>query len=300
MIKLWSDERITKEISIENLKINTTTASFSDIIKQYITTGEKYDILMLPYFPTYIEIITKIREKGFLGVIIIVVSKNEAIFQPESAIENQIFAINTQKLGKSETISILNFLIKNEMEKLEFYKKNSVNEKEDIEKIYKTNTKNTKKLDNLDIFDKKNIPNADKIITILKENEQQLLMTLDPNSLENTKTKMKLSGQIIDNTQHGFITIGNIDPKLNLKKMIKQNDNISISFNLGEIFLSLNATVIEVGNLTKRGKTDCPETVINIGAGRIPCSRMISRIAVTMYASLSLSLLVSAPMRLIP
>jgi len=243
MIKIWADERINKLVNFHDLDSEFSTDIFSNIIKKYIKNASRYDILILPFFPSYIEIILKIRARGFLGIITVILSNTETIFQPENTIINQILAININKLGKSYTIKILNLLLKKEKLKLEFYKKFSLNQSDDIEKI-----DNIKPI--LNILDKKNYENTkiiekNELIKRISIEKIPILLNIRLSNCTLNNPTIELSGLIIDYLDHGFLTIGELNPKLNLKKLLKLN-NITLSFNFNNKFLYFTSAIMEI------------------------------------------------------
>ena len=107
---LWIAGEIAKDLGLNGNEFPSRILDVKQLLYEVLKDGQPRDIIMLPFFRNYAEVVGHIRDRGIVGPIIIY-SQGETLFMNISDMASQgVMFMDAERFGKPMMVGFLTFL----------------------------------------------------------------------------------------------------------------------------------------------------------------------------------------------
>lgn len=264
-VKIWIASELEKILHINKIKASVTLKPVRGVVHDFLETAGVNDIVILPFFSSFLQLATKIRQHGNQGPIIFITTDAHLSDTSEEALENGVLLLKYGRLKGDDLIDFINFMIFRENDKKSLHDRlialeqlgerdvdglNSVGEEDQL--------KSGEQESPTEIEGDQILPVMEQLL----EHERRILFSFNYMMKYDKKTvAVNLTSKLRKISDGGYVVLDSIQPRVNLTDLLKTGYPVILSFEHAGNFLTCK-TAIKTVKENRVVSVDLPDRIV--------------------------------------
>ena len=120
-VRIWIASELEKVLALPEIKAGITLKPVRDVVYDYLQNAQVNDVIVLPFFSSFLQLVTKVRQRGKEGPIVFITSDSKHPNATDEMLENGVLLLRHGHVTVADLTGVINFMVLTENSKKYFY-----------------------------------------------------------------------------------------------------------------------------------------------------------------------------------